>query len=307
MTRFRTAMFPALLALAGSIVTVAWAGTGASVPGTAGFPESIAIAPRSHTYFVSSFTTGAVFRGTVGGPARPFLAPGADGRTSATGLWVDRHSRLLVLTGAGNTLQVFTTGSARLQARFGTGMRSGSSLNDLAVTRAGDIYITDFATPRIYRVTAREVARGRGRIDAWLAPPAKIVPSLAAGNLNGIVVTADDRYLLVGQTGNGALYRIDIATRRLRRIRLRGPGLTGSDGMLLIGHTLYVTCHENRVVVLALDNAYTRARTIRAITDPTLDFPTSIAATGNRLLVTNALKPAKANAFAITSLAPGAS
>jgi sugar lactone lactonase YvrE len=307
MTGFRTTMLAALLSLVGATVSVAWGGTGTSVPGTAGFPESIVIAPRSHTYFVSSFTTGAVFSGTVGGPAHLFLAPGADGRTSATGLWVDRHSRLLVLTGTGNTLQVFTTSSARLQASFGTGVRTGSNLNDLAVTRAGDIYITDFATPRIYRVTAGEIARGRGRIDAWLTPPAKIVPPLADGNLNGIVVSADDRYLLVGQTGNGALYRVDVATRQLRRIRLRGPALTGSDGMLLSGHTLYVACHDNRVVVLALDHAYTRARTIRTITDPTLDFPTSIAAAGNRLLVTNALKPAKANAFTITSLARGSS
>jgi superoxide dismutase, Cu-Zn family len=143
-------------------------------------------------------------------------------------------------------------------------------------------FITDFARPRIYRVTADEIARRRGRVDDWLSPPAT-VPTLAAGNLNGIAATADGRYLLVGQTGNGALYRVDIATRAIRRVNVHGAALVGSDGILLRSRTLYVVTHQNRVVVLRLNQAYTNAHMTKAITDSSFDFPTSIAppATGS--------------------------
>jgi sugar lactone lactonase YvrE len=118
-----------------------------TVPSAAGFPESIATAPSGRTYYVSSFATGAVFRGTVGGPARSFLPAGSDGRTSATGLRIDQRGRLLVLTGSSGRLQVFNARSGRLQASIGAGVQPGSNLNDLAIAGNGDVFYHRLRAP----------------------------------------------------------------------------------------------------------------------------------------------------------------
>src|SRR5471030_2955027 len=112
----------ATLALATTIVamvaaTGAVASTDGTLPATAGFPESIAVQPGSSTYFVSSFTTGAVFRGTAGHPARLFLPGGEEGRSSAAGVKFDGADRLMVLSGS-QQLQVYSSRTGRHQATF---------------------------------------------------------------------------------------------------------------------------------------------------------------------------------------------
>jgi sugar lactone lactonase YvrE len=164
------------------------------------------------------------------------------------------------------------------------------------------VYLTDFGTPAVYRVTARELKRGGGPIMRWLVPPTRIVPDLASGgNFNGIAATVDGRYLIVAQTGNGALWRINIAKRTITPIKLSGASLVGSDGMVLLGRTLYVATHQNAVVELAFGQTFATARLVRKLTDPSLDLPTSVAALGNRLLVTNGAKPAGATDFQMTA------
>jgi sugar lactone lactonase YvrE len=297
---------PAALAaalLAGG-ASAAVTGSGTTLPGSAGFPESIALVPGSRTFFVSSFTTGAVFRGTVGGNARPFLPAGSDGRSSAAGVKVFGN-RLFVLAPAAGRLQVFDDHSGRLEAQFG-GTPAGSSLNDMAQAANGDVYITDFATPRIYRVTAQELAHRSGRLAVWLTPSTRVVPKLPATNLNGIAVTPHDRYLLVGQTANGAVYRVSLKDRSIRRVRLGGPGLTATDGMLLVGRTLYVSEHGNAVAVVTLNSTYSSGSVTRLITSPSFDFPTSVTRFGSSLLVANALKPTTASSYAVSSVPPTA-
>jgi sugar lactone lactonase YvrE len=297
----------AFLLTAGIAAAAPHATIGGSLPSTAGFAESITTAPIGKTYYVSSFTTGAVYKGTVGAAARVFLAAGANGRSSATGVKLDRHGRLYVLTGSESHLQVFNARSGRLELNLAAGGQPGQNLNDLAITPSGDVYITDFTTPRIYRVTASVIASGRGKISPWLTPNTSTVPNLTTGNFNGIALTDDDRYLIVGQTGSGALYRIALSNRTIRPINVRGADLTGSDGILLIGHTLYVVRHSNAVAVVRLNSAYTAGHVSRTLTDPSFDLPTSIAPAGNRLLISNALEQPGATSIQIISLPGGGS
>jgi sugar lactone lactonase YvrE len=282
----------------------AHAGVAGTVPATASFPESIAVVPGTSTFFVSSFLTGAVVKGTAGGAVTPFLAAGRDGRTSAAGLHVDARGRLFVLTGTSQHLQIFDARSGRFHADFAAAPRAGSNLNDLAVTRHGDVYITDFGNTGIYRVSARQVATGRGAIARWLSPPTRIAPNLSSGgNFNGIAATPDGRYLLVGQTGNGALYRIDLATRSIVAVTINGGSLLGSDGFLLAGHTLYVVTHQNGVARVQLSRSFRSGHVTGMLTDPGLDFPTSIAALQGQLVVTNGLKPTGAAEYQLTAVA----
>jgi sugar lactone lactonase YvrE len=302
------AVAAATLAVVGAAaaVAVAQAAPAGSVPAAAGFPESIAVAPGGRTFYVSSFTTGAVYRGTVGSAARPFLPAGADGRSSAAGVKVGRDGRLFVITGSGRHVQVFDDRTGRLEANLGGRLAPGANLNDLALAADGDIYVTDFATPRVYRVSGAAVARRDGRLSDWLAPSPRVVPPVPGASFNGIVITPDQKYLVVGQTGNGALYRVEIATRQIRRITGTGSSLGGSDGMVLVGRTLYVALHRNAVAAVQLDAGYSRARAVRLLSAPSLDFPTSVTVAGSRLLVLSALKPTGATGFQISSWPLGA-
>ena len=80
-----------LLTIAVVLVTAvtAAAATDGTIPGAAGFPESITVQPGTSTFFVSSFATGAVYRGTQGHQARVFLNSAGAGRTSAAGVKFD--------------------------------------------------------------------------------------------------------------------------------------------------------------------------------------------------------------------------
>ena len=172
-----------LLTIAVLLVTAvaAAAATGGTVPGTAGFPESIAVQPGTSTFFVSSFATGAVYRGTPGHEARAFLRSDA-GRTSAAGVKFDGTSRLMVISGTSpsqlDQLQILSSKTGRHEATFTAPTRDKVNLNDAALASDGDVYITDFATPAIYRVTAQQLKRGSGTLGRWLVPPARTVPTL---------------------------------------------------------------------------------------------------------------------------------
>jgi hypothetical protein len=129
------------------------------------------------------------------------------------------------------------------------------------------------------------------------------VPDLpSGGNFNGIAATPDGRYLLVDQTGNGGLYRIEIAKRSIRQIAVSGGSLLGCDGILLHNRTLYVTTHANAVAKLRLNASFTHADMVRRIATPTLNFPTSIEQLGNKLVITNAFKAANAPDYQLTVL-----
>jgi sugar lactone lactonase YvrE len=118
----------------------------ATLPATAGIPESVTVEPGTDTFFASSFTTGAVFRGRSVQLAQQFLAGAPTGRGSAAGVKFDGPSRLMVISGPSPSqltqLQVFSSHSGRHQATFTAPARDDANLNDMAVSVDGDVYIT---------------------------------------------------------------------------------------------------------------------------------------------------------------------
>src|SRR3954452_15023395 len=67
------------------------------LPGTAIFPEGIAYQQGTGQFYVSSSGNGTIYRGDVKEEMTTvFLPGGADGRTSATGMKVDKQGRLFV-------------------------------------------------------------------------------------------------------------------------------------------------------------------------------------------------------------------
>jgi sugar lactone lactonase YvrE len=252
-----------------------------AIPGSRVFPEGVAYDARSRAFYVGSSENGQIFRGRVDGPAAiGFLAPGADGRTAATGMKVAGR-RLYVAGAATGKVFVYALATKKLVARFDTG--SGGFLNDLVVERDGDVIVTDSMRPDLYRITAKQVRAGHGT-------PQKIRYDTGAKggfNANGIVVTGEHRVLFV-DSGDGTLTAVDTTRRTTRRLQLTGGPVTDGDGLVLRGRTLYVVRNAlGKVAKVALSANGHSAKVLSSFGDATFAYPTTAAIAGDRLLVVN--------------------
>ena len=127
-----------------------------------GNPEGVAFDKRSGFFFVSATGDGSIYRGKLGDTATPVpvFIPGAAGQ-SATGLKV-QHGKLYAAGAGTGTIKVYDVNSGALLATFDTKGGDGSPtfVNDLDVTKRGDVYATDSKRPAIYHLTAEEIAAG---------------------------------------------------------------------------------------------------------------------------------------------------
>lgn len=247
-------------------------------------PEGIEVT-KNGTIYVTSVGTGAVYRGSVHSPKlTTFLPAGSDGRTSATGIHVDRWGRVLVAGARTSKLFLYDARGRLLAARTA---QAGSFLNDFAFTRDA-VYVTDSAHNQIWR--APLTRHGLGELKPWLTrDQLKPIPYF----LNGIVATPDGRTLLVGEQGQDLTYRIDVATRTVKPIEVTGAnGILSGDGYLLEGNHLYAVYAAGGgkyVTRLArLDPTWSHAQ-ILADSDPggPNSTPTTVARDHRRLLWVN--------------------
>jgi sugar lactone lactonase YvrE len=250
-------------------------------PDPAANPEGVAYSHSLGAFFVSDTGSGAIYRGTLkSSTVSPFI-PGAAGQ-SAVGLKVFR-GKLYAAGGSTGTITVYDLASKQLLARFDTG--AGGFLNDLVVTRRGDVYVTDSTRPMLWHVTAAQVAAGSGTpqgIDV------SAVGFVSGFNLNGIVADGDRRLVTV-QTNTGKLFRIDPNTGVTHTIDLGGATLTNGDGLLLQGKTLYVVQNvNNRIAIVQLAPDFARGTVTGSISSPNFDTPTTIALFGSLLYAVNA-------------------
>ncbi|MFI7060495.1 SMP-30/gluconolactonase/LRE family protein [Kribbella sp. NPDC050124] len=236
---------------------------------------------RNGTIYVTSVGTGAVYRGSTRDPRlKLFLPAGKDGRTSATGIHVDRWGRVLVAGASTSKLFLYDADGKLLAVRAAA---AGSFLNDF--TFAGDaVYVTDSAHNQIWR--APLTRHGLGELEPWLTRD-KIQPTPYF--LNGIVT--DGRTLLVGEQGQDVTYRIDLRTKQVSTLDVSNGMLSG-DGYLLEGRRLYAVYNAGGGKYVArlavLDRDLTKA-TIVADSEPGAPgaTPTTIARDRGRLLWVN--------------------
>jgi sugar lactone lactonase YvrE len=260
------------------------------VPGTKTFPEGVAVQPSAGRFFVGSLVDGSVFRGRLtGGAARPFLAPGAAGRTSVAGMKVDDAGRLIVAGASTGRVFVNDAASGRLLHVFSDGLASTKTfLNDLVPTPSGDVFVTDSTTPTLWRIPAAALAGPkRASLEPWLDLRGTPFRYVNGFNANGIVLTPDGQALLVVSTATGGLFRIGLSDKRVTRVPVRGSVAAG-DGMLVSGRDLYVARNSAGVVVrVRMSPDFTSGRVVAVRHGPPFIFPTTLARAGNRLLVVN--------------------
>ena len=237
-------------ALAGAVfscvprITAAEAGPQSiAVPGERAFPESIT-STRDGTLFVGRLGEGGVVRADPRtGVAALFVAPGAAGSRSITGVFADEASGTLWT--CSNDLSALggpSGGSERGAALIAFDLRSGAAkrsvplpkphsfCNDIAVDAGGAVYVTDSANPTVLRLRAEAFGFEVFATDLQFAPPQ---PNSAG--LDGIAFGADGA-LYVTTYAAGGLFRIAVEKGQAGRVtKLEGRALGLPDGLRPLG------------------------------------------------------------------------
>ena len=309
-----------------------------------GNPEGVAFDKRSGFFFVSATGDGSIYRGRLGDTATPVPAfiPGAAGQ-SATGLKV-AHGKLYAAGASTGTIKVYDVDSGALLATFDTkgGDSSPTFVNDLDVTKRGDVYATDSKRPAVYHLTAEEIAAGTPApkpIDpADVISTSSEIPfnaSPAAFNLNGIVVDdgrgddagrhRGDRHrrhgdrrgdkLIVVDSDTGQLFTVKVgrdgnAARKIRELTVEGGPFTGGDGLLIDRGRLLVVQGSNPgdgfpngvVDFIDLRHGGRDGRLADQRTDASFQGPSTIARARDRYLVVNPDFATATPPFTVTAL-----
>ncbi|WP_032389533.1 SMP-30/gluconolactonase/LRE family protein [Rhodococcoides fascians] len=268
-----------------------------NLPGTGVFPEGITAA--DDTFYVTSTSDGAVFRGTVGSPdVSVFLPGGADGRTGAAGIdtaddddLIDRASYLVIAGGATGKVWVYDRGTGGLAATFANGLGADATfLNDVAIADNGDAYVTDSRSPVLYRIPFEQMMAGvqDGPLETFASFDGTPFVYGEGFNANGIVENDNESALIVVQSSTGNLYRIDKTSKEVTQVDLGGATLMNGDGMEMDDDTLYVVRNRDGLISkVDLDDDGRTGAVTGEITDASFAYPTTVAAVDDRLLVVN--------------------
>lgn len=250
-------------------------------------PEGIA-SGRGTTFYVGSIPTGAVYRGDVKSGEGEVLVPAQEGR-SAIGMKYDNRTGLLFVAGGGTGYAYVydgKTGANVAEIQLST---LPSFINDVIITKDA-AYFTNSFQPTLHRVP---LARN-GRLPS--APSSEEIPlggeyqfTPGAFNANGIAATRDGKTLIIVNSTEGALYKVDPATGAATRIDLGTGAVPNGDGILLQGRTLYVVQNQlNQIAVVRLDHDFIAGTIVETVSSPLFRVPTTIASFGKYLYAVNA-------------------
>lgn len=250
------------------------------LPGDRVFPEGITVSDGM--FYVGSTISGTIFRGDIASGDVEVLAEG--GQPTAVGMAVDAQGALWVAGGATGNVYRYDVATGELTGVFTTPPSANIFLNDVAIGLNGSVYVTDSQRPILYRVPPRAAP---GPMDAWIGFEATPVTYREGFNLNGIVVTEDDAYLVVVQSNTGELFRIRVSDRAIDRIEVDAD-LTNGDGLVLDGQMLYVVRNrQGEIVPVQLADDLLSGVAAEPIRPESLKFPTTAALVDDALLVVN--------------------
>jgi Cu-Zn family superoxide dismutase len=253
------------------------------------YPEGIALEKDGSAFYTPSAEDGALIRfDRASGQARTVAAGGvlttADSPfPGLLGLELDDQGRLWIAGGRTGSMLVVGTKDGGVVQKLQS-PRQQSLINDVALA-SGYAYFTDSLNPDLWRVSTKEQATAAER---WIDLTASPIQYTEGVNLNGIAATREGKALIVVQMNNGRLFRIDTATKEIDPIDAGGAALSGGDGLVLDGNTLYVVRQtENEIVTLELSRDQKSAKEIGRFKDDALMYPATAAKSGDELLVVN--------------------
>jgi Cu-Zn family superoxide dismutase len=257
------------------------------------FPEGVALDPAAGTIYTASAVSGTLTRVNLKTRGAEIVAPAgvlvAGGVTTTfpavLGMKLDGSKRLWIAGGRSGKFFIVDAQSGKLIKEHAVPDPAKSLINDVALVGSAG-YFTDTRSPTLWRIEAKGAEIGP--LEPWLDFTGTPLQYYDGANLNGITATPDGRSLIVVQMGKGLLFRIDLATKKVSPIDTAGADLTGADGLVLDGRTLYVvrqTAVEIATVELSEDLA--KGTVVSRFKHPLLAWPATAVKDGERLLVVN--------------------
>jgi len=258
------------------------------VPLPNGFqPEGIA-AGTGNTFYVGSIPTGAVYRGDIRTGQGGVLVPAQAGRASVGMKYDPRSGYLFVAGGPTGYAYVYNgeTGANVAEIQLTTGP---SFINDVIVTQDA-AYFTNSFQPVLYRVPLDANSKLTDPATSEAIPLGGDYQFMLGGfNANGIAATPNGEWLIIVNSVDGALYRVNPLTADATRIDLGGASVVNGDGILLWGQTLYVVQNmDNKIAVIELSPDFTSGTITGTLSSLQFDVPTTIARFGSNLYAVNA-------------------
>jgi Cu-Zn family superoxide dismutase len=262
------------------------------LPAEVTFPEGIAHDATRGAVYTASAADGLVARlnltsreTTVVTPAGVLMPAGSTTFPGPLGMELDSQDRLWIAGGRLGRMFVVDVATGSVLKQLEVPTPQDSLINDVAIVGSA-AYFTDTRSPTLWRVEAS--GDQIGELEPWLSFDGTPLEYGTGANLNGIAATPDGQTLIVVHMGEGLLFRIDLGTKAVSAIDTSGAELSGADGLVLDGRTLYVvrqTAVEIATVELA-DDLSSGTVTSR-FTDPMLAWPATAVKVGDRLLVVN--------------------
>jgi hypothetical protein len=254
-------------------------------------PEGITSGPGL-TFYVGSLADGRIVTGNLlTGSARTLL-PGATDR-QLRGLYWDPRSNLVWAAGnVGTEAHVWAVNARSGTVVLDTVVAGAVFLNDLVVTRKA-VYVTDSRVDRLTVIALGVGGRPSGATPTFV-PLSGEWPSYDGTNINANGIRElPDGSLVLNNTNVGGLWQVDPATGVTTEIPVSGgPAIVSGDGLERRGSLLYDVrgTSPNEVAVVRLSRSGTgwRAIWVTALTDETLDVPSTATVAGAWLWAVNA-------------------
>ena len=251
-------------------------------------PEGIVIG-HGPVIYAGSLADGSIYEANLRTGTGHVLVAGEAGKV-AVGLGYDTRSNRIFVSGGGTgTATVYDAETGEEVMTYQLTDESATFINDVIVTRDA-AYFTDSFQPVYYRLPL--LADGR------LADPSEVETIELVGdfdfipggfNSNGIVAAPNGHDLIIVHSSLGKLYHVEPLTGNTTEIDLGGDTVSAGDGLLLIGHRLYVVQNSlNQITVIELKFDLTEGEVIDVLTDSDFDVPTTIDNLGSSLYAVNA-------------------
>jgi sugar lactone lactonase YvrE len=258
------------------------------------YPEGTAYSKKQKTFYVSSLHYGKISKVDFKGAVTDFITD--EDLISSIGILADEKRKLLyvcisdpgvsVKTNAATQMKLakvaaydLNTGKRKFMADLGALNKDGANFaNDITIDNEGNLYITNSASPIIYKVTQTGEASIFTTSDMWKGE---------GFNLNGIVFHKDG-YLIAAQSNTGVLYKINIINPTIIT-KIKTNPILGADGLVLANKNelLVISNSAQKVVRLMLDDKSENA-TMDGEVATKLSFPTTGVFFKNKYYVLNA-------------------
>jgi sugar lactone lactonase YvrE len=229
-----------------------------------------------------------VYRGDVRTGKGSVLVPAQQGRSSI-GMKYDRRTGLLFVAGGTTGYAYVYDGNSGANVAAIQLTTLPSFINDIIITRNA-AYFTNSSQPILYRLPLAhdgELPPTPTSEEIPLSGDYQFTPG--AFNANGIAATPDGKALIIVNSVDGVLYKVDPTSGAAIRIDLGTGAVPNGDGILLQDKTLYVVQNQlNQIAVVRLHPDFTAGTIVDTIASPLFRIPTTIARFGDALYAVNA-------------------